>query len=167
MPPNPARPDASLDPASGLMAPPRLKWLSIVLGLWMSAFGFLKLFHPASDWFDSQIRNSGLPRLARPLGIGTEILVGLLLLLPWLVGNASWPTRRRINVTASLLLISQMLVATYVHLQPNVPANVLPLGIKPPIIPLTLLLLAAINGLGFFRAAGCPPAATSRGFISP
>jgi hypothetical protein len=32
---------------------------------------------------------------------------------------------------------------TYVHLQPNVPAAVLPLGIKPPVIPLSFLMLAA------------------------
>ena len=29
-----------------------------------------------------------------------------------------------------------MLVAIYVHLQPGVPSEVLPLGIKPPFIPL-------------------------------
>ncbi len=34
-----------------------------------------------------------------------------------------------------------MLVAIYVHLQPGVPAEVLPLGIKPPVIPLLVLLL--------------------------
>jgi hypothetical protein len=39
-------------------------------------------------------------------------------------------------------LIVNMCVAIYVHLQPNVPAEVLPLGIKPPFIPLSFLALA-------------------------
>jgi hypothetical protein len=34
-----------------------------------------------------------------------------------------------------------MPVAIYVHLQPGVPAAVLPLGIKPPVIPLFVVAL--------------------------
>ena len=34
-----------------------------------------------------------------------------------------------------------MVVAIYVHLQPGVPAEVLPLGIKPAIIPLFAVVL--------------------------
>lgn len=128
-----------------------LKWLSIALGMWMFLFGFLKLFHPISDWFDTQIRNSGLPLISIPLGIVTEVLVGLMFMIPWLSGAFSLQRRRQINVVASLILISQMLVAIYVHLQPNVPARVLPLGIKPPVIPLTFLLLAALNGIFSYK----------------
>ena len=47
-----------------------------------------------------------------------------------------------ILAAASLGLIGNMLVATYVHLQPDVPAEVLPLGIKPPLIPLTFMAVA-------------------------
>ncbi len=129
----------------------KLKALSIVLGVWMFLFGVLKFFPPFSGWFDSQIKNSGLPLISIPAGIFTEILVGLLLLIPWLSDAFSFQRRRQINVVASLILISQMLVATYVHLQPNVPAEVLPLGIKMPFIPLTVLVLAALNGFFFFK----------------
>ena len=38
-------------------------------------------------------------------------------------------------------LALEMLVAVYVHLQPGVPPEVLPLGIKAPVIPLFVLLL--------------------------
>jgi len=38
-----------------------------------------------------------------------------------------------------------MLTAVYVHLNPNVPADVLPLKIKPPYIPLFLLVIALTN----------------------
>ena len=41
-------------------------------------------------------------------------------------------------------LALEMLVAVYVHLQPGVPPEVLPLGIKPPVNPLFVLLLGVI-----------------------
>lgn len=135
----------------GLKTLKRLKWLSIILGAWMFLFGFLKLFPPASGWFETQIKNSGLPLISIPLGIATEMLVGALFLVPWFSDVFSFQRRRQINVIASLILIAQMSIATYVHLNPNVPAGVLPLGFKPPIIPLTVLLLAATNGLLFLR----------------
>jgi hypothetical protein len=43
--------------------------------------------------------------------------------------------------TGSCLVVITMIVTIYVHLQPNVPANVLPIGIKPVLV----LLLAAAN----------------------
>ncbi len=129
----------------------RLKKLSIFLGAVMFPFGFLKFFPPISGWFHTQIVNAGLPLISIPFGMGTEMLVGLMFLLPWLSGAFSFQRRRQINIVASLILISQMLVATYVHLQPNVPAGVLPLGIKMPLIPLTILVLAALNGFFFYK----------------
>jgi hypothetical protein len=128
-----------------------VKILSIFLGALMFPFGFLKFFPPFSHWFHTQIVNAGLPLISIPLGIGTEMLVGLMFLTSWLSSAFSFQWRRQINIVASLILISQMLIATYVHLQPNVPAGVLPLGIKPPFIPLTVLVLAALNGLCFYK----------------
>jgi hypothetical protein len=46
---------------------------------------------------------------------------------------------------ASAAIIPMMITAIYVHLQPAVPAAVLPLKIKPPFIPLFMLLLALTN----------------------
>lgn len=129
----------------------RLKKLSIFLGALMFPFGFLKFFHPISGWFHTQIVNAGLPLIAIPFGMGSEMLVGLMFLIPWLSGAFSFQRRRQINIVASVMLISQMLVATYVHLQPSVPSGVLPLGIKMPFIPLTVLVLAALNGYYFYK----------------
>jgi hypothetical protein len=128
--------------------------LSIFLGALMFPFGFLKLFHPFSLWFHTQIVNSGLPLISIPFGIFSEMLVGLMFLIPWLSGAFSFQRVRQMNILASLILVSQMLVATYVHLQPNGPAGVLPLGIKMPFIPLTVLVLAALNGVFFYKLAG-------------
>ena len=40
----------------------RLKVLTLLLGVWMFMFGFLKFFQPISGWFDVQIQQSHLAR---------------------------------------------------------------------------------------------------------
>jgi predicted neutral ceramidase superfamily lipid hydrolase len=50
-----------------------------------------------------------------------------------------------IILLASAVILPMMATAIYVHLQPNVPAEVLPLKIKPPFIPAFFTLLALIN----------------------
>jgi hypothetical protein len=49
------------------------------------------------------------------------------------------------------MLVAQMGTAIYVHLQPQVPAGVLPLGIKPPVIPVVVLLLAVLTALAVWK----------------
>src|SRR6185295_1913424 len=61
---------------------------------------------------------------------------------PW---QARWEDRILLLACSSLFL--EMLVAIYVHLQPRVPPEVLPLGIKPPVIPLFVLLLDVMVAL--------------------
>jgi hypothetical protein len=61
---------------------------------------------------------------------------------------------RPIAALASAGLIASMAVAIYVHLQPDVPASVLPLGIKPPVIPAFFMLLAGMNLVQLYRAKG-------------
>jgi hypothetical protein len=59
-----------------------IKPLSLLLGVWMLMFGFLKFFPPFSGWFDIQIQQSHLPHeaiLAAKLG---EMATGILFLLP-------------------------------------------------------------------------------------
>ena len=60
---------------------------------------------------------------------------------------------RPIVFVTSAGLIVNMGIATYVHLQPEVPANVLPLGIKPPFIPLFVMFLAAVNLYQLYQEA--------------
>jgi len=61
--------------------------------------------------------------------------------MPWLRKSLIAKSRSQLLLIACLLLVSQMGVAIYVQLQPQVPASVLPLGIKPPVIPGVVLLL--------------------------
>ena len=118
--------------------------LSLFLGLLMFTFGFLKFVNPTIDgWFHVQIQESHLPDAAILMGKIAEIMTGLLFLLPrfrpW---QARWEGRILLIACSSLFL--EMLVAVYVHLQPGVPPEVLPLGIKPPVIPLFVLLLGVM-----------------------
>ena len=121
----------------------RLKVLSLLLGVLMFMFGFLKFFQPFRGWFDIQIQQSHLPHEAILAGKLTEMLTGLLFLLPW----KSMPAKAKdqLLLVASFILFTQMVVAIYVHLQPGVPAGVLPLGIKPPVIPVLVLLLGVFT----------------------
>ena len=118
--------------------------LSIVLGLLMLTFGVLKFVSPTIDgWFHVQIQQSHLPHSAILMGKITEIMTGILFLLPRLrPWQAKWEGRILLIACGSLFL--EMIVAVYVHLQPGVPPEVLPLGIKPPVIPLFVFLLGVI-----------------------
>jgi len=107
----------------------------------MLLFGLLKFLNPTIDgWFTVQIQQSHLPHSAILMGKIAEITTGLLFLLPrFRTWQAKWEDRILLIACSSLFL--EMLVAVYVHLQPGVPPEVLPLGIKPPVIPLFVLLL--------------------------
>jgi len=120
---------------------------SLFLGILMLMFGFLKFFQPIRGWFDIQIQQSHLPHEAIIAGKVTEMMTGVLFLLPWVWRTLTARRKDQLLLVASLLLLSQMCVAIYVHLQPGVPASVLPLGIKPPIIPGTVLLLGLLTAV--------------------
>ncbi len=119
--------------------------LSLFLGVLMFLFGFLKFFQPFQGWFEIQIQQSHLPGEAILAGKLGEMVTGCLFLLPWLRRSLPAKSRDLILLLACLMLVTQMCVAIYVHLQPQVPASVLPLGIKPPVIPGFVLLLALLT----------------------
>ena len=125
--------------------------LSLVLGFLMLTFGLLKVVNPTIDgWFHAQIQQSHLPHSAILMGKLGEILTGVLFLVPRL---RRWPGRWEsgILLLACSSLFVEMLVAVYVHLQPEVPAEVLPLGIKLPVIPLFVVLLDVIVGVAAWK----------------
>jgi hypothetical protein len=127
------------------------KVLSLLLGIWMFMFGFLKFFQPFSGWFDVQIQRSHLPHEAIIAGKVTEMIVGILFLLPWMWRSLSARRTDDILLIACVVLFTQMGVAIYVHLQPSVPASVLPLGIKAPVIPITVLLLGLVTAFDVWK----------------
>lgn len=133
-----------------------IKSASLFLGVLMFLFGFLKFFEPFHGWFEIQIRQSHLPQESILAGKLAEMVVGCLFVLPWLRRSLVIKRREQLLLIACTTLVIQMCVAVYVHLQPGVPASVLPLGIKLPVIPGVVLLLAlliASSALKELRAA--------------
>lgn len=122
------------------------KITSWFLAISLFMFGVLKFINPFKGWYSVQIANSGLGQFAYAMGIAGEIAVGVTLVLCLIY-------ERRLSIKLYTLLTSitfftiivMMLTGIYVHLNPNVPAEVLPLKIKPPYIPSFFLLLAASN----------------------
>ena len=131
-----------------------LKYNSIFLGTTIFMFGFVKFLDPFNTWFHIQIAKSGLPRFSIPLGMAAEMSIGLSLLLATVFRERIGSLFRPVVALASTGLTVNMAVAIYVHLQPEVPASVLPLGIRPPLIPLFFLLLAGLNVFQLYRAKG-------------
>jgi len=132
----------------------------------MLTFGLLKIVNPTIDgWFTVQIQQSHLPHAAIPMGKLGEIMTGLLFLLSRF---RVWPERwrARILLLACSSLFLEMLVATYVHLQPGVPAEVLPLGIKPPVIPLFVLILGVIVAIPAWPDSRMTRAARARDVVA-
>jgi hypothetical protein len=127
------------------------KALSLFLGVLMFMFGFLKLFQPFRGWFDIQIQLSHLPHEAILAGKLGEMVTGCLFLLPWLRRSLTAKSRYQFLLIACSTLVAQMGTAIHVHLQPQVPASVLPLGIKPPVIPFVVLLLAMLTAFALWK----------------
>jgi hypothetical protein len=127
------------------MGKPLTNGISIFLGVMMLVFGVLKFFDPINGWYRSQIVLGGLPSISYYPGMLGEITVGLLFLLPVFFKDQLTSSKKKMYLVASTMLIFMMIVAVYVHLQPGVPADVLPLKIKLPFIPVFVMALAAIN----------------------
>jgi len=125
-----------------------IKFISWFLGIAMFLFGILKVLSPIiNGWYAVQMKNSGvgayMPMWA---GIGGEIVVGSALLFSLVMDKNVAIKRFQIIIQlASAAILPMMATAIYVHLQPDVPADVLPLKIKPPILPVFFILLASTN----------------------
>jgi hypothetical protein len=117
----------------------------------MFMFGFLKFFAPFNGWFDIQIQQSHLPHEAILAGKLVEMVTGVLFLLPWTRISLTVKSRDSFLLIACMILATQMAVAIYVHLQPEVPSNVLPLGIKPPVIPSVVLVLGLLTAFSVWK----------------
>jgi hypothetical protein len=81
------------------------KGLSLFLGVLMFMFGFLKFFQPFRGWFDIQIQQSHLPHEAILAGKLTEMVTGVLFLLPWLRRSLTAKSKDQILLIACLILV--------------------------------------------------------------
>lgn len=119
-----------------------------ILGISMFMFGILKFVNPFKDWYSTQVIKSELPFPTLSFWSGQigEIIIGVFLL--YILFFSSKVSKNKFNtifILGNVGIIIMMIVAFYVHLHPNVPADVLPLKISPPYIPGIFLLLAILN----------------------
>ena len=121
--------------------------LTLFLGILMFMFGFLKFFQPIHGWFDVQIQQSNLPHQAILLGKLGEMATGILFLSRWLRRSLNDRQNDLLILIACASLSVEMGVAIYVHMQPGVPPGVLPLGIKPPVIPGFVFFLGMLTAV--------------------
>ncbi|CAH0529435.1 hypothetical protein [Vibrio hippocampi] len=130
------------------------KILTGLLGAFMVMAGTVKFFDPFTTMFAKQIALSELPfpTLSRWAGQLGEIFAGLLLLMV-MIGNKvlAAPIKDKAMQLSTLLTTAIMIVAVYVHLLSSVPAEVLPLQSKPPVMTLIILGLAWLNAFLYFR----------------
>ncbi|MFG6511156.1 hypothetical protein ACGYKB_03845 [Sulfitobacter sp. 916] len=133
--------------ASGTANANRL--LSGLLGAFLLLGGVAKFFLPFTDMFAQQIALSQLPfpALSAFTGQAGEITAGIIL-LGYFIGwqRLQGPISDLIFALTTLLVVIIMLVAVYVHLHPDVPAEVLPFQSKPPVLTVIIMALAILNG---------------------
>lgn len=122
------------------------KLTSWLLAISMFVFGVLKFVNPFKGWYDVQVTNSELGQMSYSLGILGEIAVGITLLLCLIYRNQiSTTLYDLLTIISFIVVVIMMMTAVYVHLHPSVPADVLPLKIKLPYIPIFFLLIALSN----------------------
>ena len=122
--------------------------LSGVMGSFLLLGGVAKFFMPFTNMFAQQIALSELPfpKLSAFAGQAGEISVGLILLGFFILGRRlHGPVADAVFYLTNLVIVVIMLVAVYVHLHPNVPAEVLPFQSKPPVVTLIVMGLAMVN----------------------
>tara|TARA_R110000868_G_scaffold160412_3_gene389999 strand:- start:1093 stop:1326 length:234 start_codon:yes stop_codon:yes gene_type:complete len=72
----------------------------------------------------------------------SEVGVGLVMLFLAFRGNSLRNSfRNKTFYLGNLTIIIMKLVAVYTHLHPDVPADVLPMEFKPPVMPIAYIVL--------------------------
>lgn len=123
-----------------------IKSISWVLGISMFMFGILKFIDPFKGWYSVQVYNSNLGDISYAMGIAGEITAGISLIFALLSQSRLSPRVFTFMIIGSSAMVAGMMVTgIYVHFHPDVPAEVLPLKIKPPFIPGFFLVLAVLN----------------------
>jgi len=124
-----------------------VKIITGILGVLMFLPGLNKFFEPAQTKFLNQIVLSELPftTFTYWLAIIGEVAVGLVLIfLAFFEKKIDTDLRSKIFYLAHFVVFFMMLVAIYVHLHPDVPAEILPIA-KPPYMPVAYLFIVGIN----------------------
>ena len=125
-----------------------VKVITGVLGFLMLMAGSAKFTEPFNFFIYKQLSLSGFPfpEIMQYVVKMSEVGLGLALLyITFMGGRLSAGLRNKIFNLCHLTVAIMMIVAIYVHLHPNVPAEILPMEIKPPFMPIFFLLIISAN----------------------
>ncbi|WP_299716609.1 hypothetical protein [uncultured Tenacibaculum sp.] len=125
-----------------------VKIITGILGFFMLIPGLAKFTEPFKTFIYKHLEIIGFPfpDIMQYLVKFSEIGIGLMLIfLAFKGSNISTKLRYKIFYLGNLSIIAMMVVAVYTHLHPNVPAEVLPMEFKPPIMPIGYILLVIVN----------------------
>ena len=125
-----------------------VKIVTGILGFFMLIPGLAKFTEPFKTFIYKHLDIIGFPfpDLMQYIVKFSEIGIGLVLIYLAFKGNTlSSSLRNKIFYLGNLSIIAMMIVAVYTHLHPDVPAEVLPMEFKPPIMPIGYILLVIYN----------------------
>ena len=125
-----------------------IKIITGFLGIGMLLPGLAKFTEPFKTFIYKQLELTGIPfpEVMQHVVKLSEVAIGLTLIYIAFLGNKlSTAFRNKIFYLANSIIIVMMIVAIYVHLHPNVPAEILPLESKPPIMAVAYILLVVLN----------------------
>ncbi len=125
-----------------------VKIVTGTLGFFMLIPGLAKLTEPFKTFIFQHLEIIGFPfpDLMQYVVKYSQIVIGLTLLFLAFKGNSlNLILRNQIFYLANFSVVVMMLVAIYTHLHPDVPAAILPVQFKPPILPFGYIFLVVIN----------------------
>lgn len=132
-----------------------VKILTGILGFIMLIPGLAKFGEPFKTFINKHLDIIGfpLPDIMQHVVKFSEIGIGLAMLFLAFKGSSlSDSLRNQVFYLGNLTIIIMMIVAVYTHLHPDVPADVLPMEFKPPVMPIAYIALVVLN-LYLYRKA--------------
>ena len=125
-----------------------VKTVTGILGFFMLIPGLAKFTEPFKTFIYNHLTGIGFPFADQMQHVVkfSEVGIGILMLYLAFKGNKlSTSLRNKLFNFGNLTIVIMMIVAVYTHLHPNVPAEVLPMEFKPPIMPIGYILLVVYN----------------------
>lgn len=125
-----------------------VKILTGILGFIMLVPGLAKFVNPFKSFIYQHLVIIGFPfpeftQYAVKFG---EVGIGVLLLFLAIKGNMLKNQTQKITFwLANIAVIATMVVAIYTHLHPDVPAEILPMEYKPPLMGIAYICLTVTN----------------------
>jgi len=124
------------------------KILTGILGFFMFIPGLAKFTKPFKEFIYKQldITNFPFPEIMQYVVKLSEVGIGLVLIyLAFRDNKLSLQFRNQLLFLGNITIIVMMITAIYVHMHLGVPAEILPMGFKSPVMPVAYIILVVIN----------------------